>query len=933
MNHARSRHLPQTHLLSWMLILGCLGCGTSPADSSATTTTGNGTAALPASAPLPAPAVDSDGDGLDDAEELVLGTSPHLADTDGDGYSDGEELLGMGFDPRTNPLRFNPRVADMPELDVRVRSLPRVYLTHTISATESRTLDNSHAVENSSGFQSTVGNSTSLRSELSSTVGISAEATIGPIPSGTVGTNTSFTATQGREQSFQWSGTQTRDNRDTLTESRSFQQGHDVTKSGGRVEVAVDIQNTGHIACSLQTIALGLRKQDLRRGQVVEIGQLEAESDRTFLDVTSLAPGERIEGLVFRSELDLEKAELLLEPGPMSVRTSHYELLDEDRHSFDLRATQINARTASVTIDYGAHRDPETHWVSTYAPEGEGVPLGTMLRDVLGLDLEVGTALWTTPEGVISTHPCLLRLGDLALDSASGGYWTVTVETDTGRERTTELIHPLQNDLDPDQLRIRASQAVRLVYVIDADRDGLGERAELAFGLDPGNFDSDGDGMGDGDELLAGRNPHHGPARATIVHVQGVDQELIVQLDAQPEEGGELAAVDIDWGDGSEIERFAPEVRRASHRYDQYGRYELVTRPLSVAESDRNLEQTTSVRLEPAMVESQRIALPSQTAGVRLVAAPKGGVYLLYASFGKPGEDSAPRWHLARYDRDGQTLWDQDVDACGADSALRALIETRLLESDTQGQVYTVLNNQLVARDSLGAEQYRMVPHKDPNADIEVRSMAWHPSGHLYVAGLRRVDRSKPRVAFMTRIDAGASIAWSVDLPDVDNLVTSLLAQENAVQEALLAVSGTAVYQIDSTGKVVSHYEHSHQIPKGSVWLDDGSLVMAGQVAQTISTSGNKTIRIVGGVWKHDVAGQVLWGHLSPPVDQAYFYGGLTRDRNDGFVGLKLVSRAPGTDTQSTLSNTRIDVQLVGLGADGEQNYGTFVEEVPGELA
>src|SRR5690606_13389382 len=42
---------------------------------------------------------DSDKDGLNDLEELAIGTNPQKADTDGDGVSDGDELLA-GTDPK-----------------------------------------------------------------------------------------------------------------------------------------------------------------------------------------------------------------------------------------------------------------------------------------------------------------------------------------------------------------------------------------------------------------------------------------------------------------------------------------------------------------------------------------------------------------------------------------------------------------------------------------------------------------------------------------------------------------------------------------------------------------------------------------------------------------------------------------------------------------
>jgi hypothetical protein len=45
--------------------------------------------------------IDTDGDGLDDAQEIALGTDPNDPDTDGDGLTDGEEV-NLGTDP-TDP--------------------------------------------------------------------------------------------------------------------------------------------------------------------------------------------------------------------------------------------------------------------------------------------------------------------------------------------------------------------------------------------------------------------------------------------------------------------------------------------------------------------------------------------------------------------------------------------------------------------------------------------------------------------------------------------------------------------------------------------------------------------------------------------------------------------------------------------------------------
>src|SRR5262245_9876725 len=69
--------------------------------------------------------VDTDGDGLSDIDETAIyGTSPVLRDTDGDGMSDYDEIVRHTFDRANLPLRFNPRVADVPSIKLRITGVP-----------------------------------------------------------------------------------------------------------------------------------------------------------------------------------------------------------------------------------------------------------------------------------------------------------------------------------------------------------------------------------------------------------------------------------------------------------------------------------------------------------------------------------------------------------------------------------------------------------------------------------------------------------------------------------------------------------------------------------------------------------------------------------------------------------------------------------------
>jgi len=71
------------------------------------------------------PLADTDGDGLLDLDELnQYGTNPKLADTDADGFDDFKEIITFGFNSNVNNFRFNPLIADTPQVDVRMVSVP-----------------------------------------------------------------------------------------------------------------------------------------------------------------------------------------------------------------------------------------------------------------------------------------------------------------------------------------------------------------------------------------------------------------------------------------------------------------------------------------------------------------------------------------------------------------------------------------------------------------------------------------------------------------------------------------------------------------------------------------------------------------------------------------------------------------------------------------
>ena len=843
-----SRPLALSLALTAAIALGGTACG--PSDDPAATAD---------SRELSTGAVDSDSDGLDDDVEAELGTSPFMADTDGDGFSDAQEILELGFDPLASPVRFNPRVADVPRLEVSVVSEPDVFLNYTTSDSSSRSFDNTTSNTASEGFTTSTSSSESVRTEVSNTVG-------GEVSYGTmwgVSANYSHSWSEARETSFSWTEGRSFENSRTLSQSRGFSESKDITNSGCRVEVAVDLRNVGNLSFTLQTLSLGMRKLNPRSGDVLEIGQLEPESDRTFHNVTSLAPGEPVRGLVFRAELPLAKAEVLLGPGRMSVRPTMFELVDGEGTPFDQRYTRINAATSTITIDRG-DRAPVSYEVATFAPRGAGLPLDVALEDVLRIPFETGTALWKGRDGLVDTQPCLLELDGLATDSGVGGYWVVEVH-DQGRTESIRSFHPLEDALDLASIALRPTVSVRFVYVQDVDRDGLGARTEAALGIDDRAFDTDGDGRGDGDEIKSGTNPRLGLATANLHAVRGQARTVTVAVSVRPGEYGELDGVSIDWGDDSGPSVHALEEERiaeVSHTYPDYGEYALRVSPVERERHGEPVDAETRasvrederiVRVESPLTQVWSRVMDESVRPPKELAATANA--LLLGSEVRDGRTVT--YSVASVSPEGDLRWVTELSSRGRAEMEWWDGEYAIFAADAQGRSYMTDHDRIFA----------LSPQGEPlwERSGKVFSLTAAPDGTVFFAGLRSDDRE-----ILGRIDDG-DVTWE-KLP---GLPKSHRVQGLSVGEhrELLHSYGRrdpafgmtdrihGFQTMDGDGRITSSgFEIAAFHARFQVAAPGGGVAVAGHNGDYFSSAHNGPYR--AGIWRYSAKGELLWSEV-----------------------------------------------------------------------
>lgn len=483
---------------------------------------------------------DSDDDGISDyAEVNLFKTSPIMEDTDGDGLDDAAEQFELGR---------NPRIADVPEFQVRLGEL-RLELNRIFTYTDSEGQQQEQTISGSSSLQQSEESRTSFQSTKTSefsfgftqSLSTSVKAGLPPGVEVNAGFESRQNSSRGQSVGFTRDSAQStaRATEQSRADAQQFRSENSVTAELREAKVVGDVtlENVGDIAFSITNLELSLLTTDpTNRSQFIPIATLLPESQLISGDVPqfNLGPLAPVKGPLVFSNRDVfpqEVEELMSNPRGTLIKVVNFDMTDEFGRNFAFASQDITDRTAAITIDY-ADGTIETFRVATAsafeAGQPVGIPLTVALEEIIGLERIVneqvqfteqqlldsnfspqnysldntyGTMPETDLKGVPTGRDVITRIRRRQTSITQvpgqfrGRFWAILVSSAT-KELGDEI------NLDTTILRPRENYLIR--FVTDDDGDGVFALEEAFYGSSDKLVDSDQDGLGDRFEIREG---------------------------------------------------------------------------------------------------------------------------------------------------------------------------------------------------------------------------------------------------------------------------------------------------------------------------------------------------------------------------------------------------------------------------------------------
>ncbi len=483
-------------------------------------------------------AQDSDGDGLIDGLEFYFfRTSPNLTDSDGDQIDDGDEI---------NLGNRNPRLADLPRPGIQVGAVD-MQLDVRFAATSQRGTRELETKSFSSTLTQADTRSTSNTDSNTQEFTVKAGVEIGWKAGVDFGASGKFSVETG--YTGQWSSSFTRESsratQEEYARSHETQAELQVDESltrevqGATIKLTVSLRSLGDIAFNISNVQVTAFVQDPRvPGRLVPIATLVPEHEpEGGYNLGPLVPERGPLVFVADQVFPALVEQLMQDPTGLVFKISNFDVTDELGRNFAFTSQDVNDRTATIVLDYGAADSDgdgegdltERLKVATssgraiadengdgviddadrvvYDPNGRqvGITLAEGLGAVLGLTHYDED---TTPTSSLNA----VQIQDSYSTRTIGGVevmWRVRGVSQTlGNTLKRWFVLTPQGIMAADQdvggRVLQAGEGITLAFVQDEDDDGVPAQMEYTLGCSDVLADTDGDGLDDRFEAYEG---------------------------------------------------------------------------------------------------------------------------------------------------------------------------------------------------------------------------------------------------------------------------------------------------------------------------------------------------------------------------------------------------------------------------------------------
>lgn len=472
---------------------------------------------------------DSDGDGLSDFDEkFKYDTNPMDIDTDGDGWTDKDELLK--FNPN-NPLKWNPKIADLPQLSIEVTQTPKITLNVSVnqnsSETESVTISESTTASRNISKTSTATSQHQTAFMMGQSHSFGTEfAPLGAINktnySFTLNSSLTNTATTSSGISWTDGNVKSATKNNSKTESATESQGK--TISGSSIFMQLKLRNTGNIAYTVQNIAVAASLMNAQ-GESQQIAELLPCGDKemnTISNIGTLNAGDTVNALFCNRSVPRSFTESpMVNPGILFADAIEKKLTymwpsSTAAYDFTNTYTNASAKTAHISIDYGTQTNHGTKFKDFRVSTNYRLNNNPNSSKKFFNEITLAEALRIADVNFVEDEICLedqtimecddLVYGIKSIDGVAhnpkkNAFWLISIRKDSDPNNVV-FYSPFQQDsLLLDSIFISPRDEILISYSIDEDGDNVPLSVEQMYGTSDQKKDSDGDGLSDYEEI------------------------------------------------------------------------------------------------------------------------------------------------------------------------------------------------------------------------------------------------------------------------------------------------------------------------------------------------------------------------------------------------------------------------------------------------